>query len=94
MDIYNDTAFKNQAEAMLRKIYRNNKTAFEDDSCDLEDFIQEMWCELFEEKKFCPDRAWCFETIKRNAFTYVRDIQNRLGIAEHVYSGDYEYEAI
>ena len=83
-DIYNDSAFKKKAEAMLQIIYKRNKPTFDYDATDLDDFVQEMWCQLFEEKTFCPDRAWCFEAIRHNAIDYVRVIQNRLGIAEHV----------
>lgn len=84
LDIYNDTIFKRKAEAMLKTIYRQNKIAFDDDATDLDDFVQEMWCELFEEKRFTPDRPWCFEAMRHNAINYIRDIQNRLRISENV----------
>jgi hypothetical protein len=76
-DVYNDKEFNRNANAMLLKMYRNSQTFFQDFSIDFDDFIQEMWCELFEEKRFNPDRAWCMEAIRCNAENYIKVLRNR-----------------
>lgn len=84
IDVYNDKDFSSKITAMLKTMFRQHKRFFEDQAIDLDDFIQEMWCQLYEEKTFTPDRAWCFETIKHNAIDYLRVLQNRDDIAPMV----------
>jgi len=80
IDVYNDEQFKHNAEAMLKTLYNSNRNTFSDTAIDFDDFTQEMWCQLFEEKRFNPDRAWCMEAIKCNAANYIRDMKRRLEI--------------
>jgi len=81
VDVYEDKQFREKVNAMLASMYYKHKKYFNDSAIDLEDFIQEIWCELFEEKRFCPDRAWCYDSMKCNAMNYCRDIKNRFEIA-------------
>jgi DNA-directed RNA polymerase specialized sigma24 family protein len=80
-ELYEDKDFKNQIESYLKSLYQTNKEQFKDYAVDLEDFMQEIWCELFEEEKLNPDRAWCYESMKCNALNYCRDVRRRLMIA-------------
>ena len=83
-DIYNDSEFNRNATAMLKKIYNHSLTFFKDAVIDFDDFQQEMWCQLFEEKRFNPDRAWCMETMKCDALNYVHNLRNRAEIVTFI----------
>jgi DNA-directed RNA polymerase specialized sigma24 family protein len=90
IDLFNDIEFSGKITAMCKTIYRQNKRYFEDQAIDGEDFVQEMWCQLFEEKTFTPDKAWCFETMKHNAINYLKNLKNRDDIASMVSFEDLE----
>ena len=81
IDVYSDKEFSQKVSKMLTVMYRHHKSVFEDQAVDLEDFIQEIWCQLFESKRFMPDRAWCYETMKNKAIDYLRVITRRDDIA-------------
>lgn len=89
-DIYNDAKFNGDVTAMLRHMYNNSKSFFQDNMLDFDDFLQEMWCELFEEKRFNPDKPWCMEAIKCNALDYIKMLRNRASIATFVELDDGE----
>lgn len=80
-EIYNDSIFRSKVEAMLVTMYRHYRQDLEDSSYDLEDFKQELWARLFEEKKYTPDKAWCFEAMRHNAIDLCQDCQRRREIA-------------
>jgi hypothetical protein len=80
-ELYEDKNFRKQIELYLTSLYKNNKEQFKDSAVDLDDFIQEIWCELFEEEKFNPDRAWCYESMKCNALNYCKVMRQRLAAA-------------
>ena len=77
IDVYNNIDFSNKVQGMLKNMYRHNKSRFDEQAGDFEDFVQEMWCQLFEEPKFSPDLSFCFNSIKRNAMDYIRIIKAR-----------------
>ena len=49
-DLYNDKDFTKNIESLLKPFYKVNKIRFQDHAVDWEDFLQEMWCELFEDE--------------------------------------------
>ena len=77
-DVFEDSTFNKNVTAMLKKMYMQNRHFFQDEAVDFEDFSQEMWCELFEEKRFMPDRAWCMDAIKGNALNYIESMRAKL----------------
>jgi hypothetical protein len=84
IDVYNNKEFSCKIHGMLKTIYCHNRSVLEEQAIDLDDFIQEMWCQLFEEPTFSPDLAYCFNNIKHNAINYIRDVKNRHLIAPMV----------
>ena len=92
-EVYSDKTFKDSAESMLKKVYLNSRKHFQDHCIDFEDFTQEIWCQLFEAKRFSPDRALCMEIMKGDAHNFVRDLRNRDDIFQTVeYIDDEEIE--
>lgn len=80
-EVYEDKPFKRQIEKQLQSLFNKNKIYFNNSVIDFEDFTQEIWCQLFEEPMFLPDRAWCAESMIKNALNYCRDMKRRQEIA-------------
>jgi DNA-directed RNA polymerase specialized sigma24 family protein len=81
VDVYEDKVFRQKAENMIASIYKTYAQSLEDSGYDLDDFIQEMWSELFEENTFTADLAWCFDTMRHNAIDLCRVSSRRNEIA-------------
>jgi len=90
-DLSHDGAFNKQMDIMLTKIYYMNGKVFQYHVIEYKDFVQEMWCRLFEEKTYNGDVKLSMTMIKHNAFDYIRDLRNRLRIARFQEYKPYAY---
>jgi hypothetical protein len=75
-----DKDFKKQMNIMLRRVYNQNWKLFQCHVVEYKDFVQEMWCRLFEEKTYNGDVKLSMTSIKHNSMDYVRDMRRRLQI--------------
>jgi len=80
-EIYFDPEITIFLETLSKKAYNREREYFKDQGIDVDDFIQEMWCELFEEKGLTNNRALCFRMIECNILDWVRNVKRRAGIA-------------
>jgi hypothetical protein len=81
LDIYEDKTFQSEITPWFKKFYALNAEILKDHGVDFDDFVQEMWCKLFEEKTFSPDRAHCQQAIKNNAQDMIKGMKTRDAIA-------------
>jgi hypothetical protein len=82
VQLVEDKAFKKQMDIMLRGIYNRNWKLFQYHVVEYKDFVQEMWCRLFEEKTYNGDVKLSMVSIKHNSRDYIRDMRRRLQIAQ------------
>ena len=82
MQLVDDKAFTRQMDIMLRGIYNRNWKLFQYHVVEYKDFVQEMWCRLFEEKTYNGDVKLSMKAIKHNSFDYVRDMRRRMQIVQ------------
>ena len=76
-----DGDFCKKMDIMLSVIYWPNSKTFIRGGYVYEDFRQEMWVRLFEERSFNGDVKLSMTSIKHNAYDLLRDIRNRNRIA-------------
>jgi hypothetical protein len=82
VQLVDDADFKEKMNIMLRRFYYSNWRLFQYHVIAYEDFVQEMWCRLFEESTYNGDVKLSMVSIKHNCLDYIRDLIRRLQIVQ------------
>ena len=83
-ELYENSELRKPIEYAMLRAYGKHKMTLVDNVVDRDDFIQEMWCRLFEDAPSNCDCGCLVNAMQKNAVDYVRKLRQSLVATQEV----------
>jgi hypothetical protein len=86
-DLYLDKQFCFYVKAILKSIYKQNITTFQDNAIDQDDLEQECWASLYERVDNDKDKNYCAVAMKNSAIDFLRTMNKEIQFESYAEAG-------